>query len=620
MPDDLQQNSRKLGRRAWLFVPLFVLAGAAAAQWPTTNGNSQHNGLSRYYGPDSARVRWENMGAPAWFGGPIFVEGNRLVTMRFNGLGNTPLVCYDLESGDESWRVDFAGNAARGLPIGFRDHQVYAVNFSESQHDTLYALNPDDGSILWTSPQRVHVGIIFSAVFAADGDLIVPGDNYRMVRINHLTGDTVWTRQRWLPVVGGSEHLVVNGEKVYGWQGTITTPKELTAWDIETGAELYHIVLPGDGDEEIPLTCGPSGTIYAQRDGGLFYALQDNGAGFDILWSVPVEGTPVWGHFGIGADGGVLVPDGTELVKLNSATGDELHRSVPLVTGQWFAPRFAIGADSIIYMGNGASDDGAFYALSPDLDVLWSVSVPNITYSGPAFGPNGEIIIGGSGSQLTAFEGRGAAGSPPSAFDLLSPADGDTVQSDTIFFAWQASQVPDSGDMVEYEMHFTIHRHDGTSHQVTVNALSDTTLAVAWRDLLEENEGEFWFLAVDWNVRAFSEDGATFSNQTWTFHTIPTTAANHPRGTLPGEFAIAAVYPNPFNAEASIQLQLPTDGRLRVALYDVLGRRVMSVADGEAIRGTRILRLNGREMGSGTYILRAEMGSATAIYRIVSLK
>ncbi len=583
---------------------LLLLTSVALAQWPTTNGNSQHNGLSPYFGPDSADVRWENMGAPAWFGGPIFVAGNRLVTMRFNGLGNTPLVCYDIESGGELWRVDFDGNMARGLPIGFRENQIYAVNFSESQHDTLYALNPQDGSVIWRSPQKVHTGIIFSAVYAANGDLIVPGDNYRLARINYLTGDTVWTRQRWLPVVGGSEHLVVYGDKVYGWQGTITTPKELTAWDIDTGDELYSIALPGDGDEEIPLTCGPDGTIYAQRDGGLFYALHDNGAGFDILWSIPVEGTPVWGHFGIGADGRILVPDGTELVKLDPLNGEELARSVPLVTGQWFAPRFATGADSVIYMGNGASDDGAFYALGPDLDVLWSVNVPNITYSGPAFGPNGEIIIGGSGSQLTAFVGHGASGSPPSAFDLLSPADGDTVQSDTVIFAWRAALDPDSGDTVGYGVHFTIHHHDGDSHQVMINSFGDTTLALAWRDLLEGNEGELWYLPVEWEVRAFSDDGTTISNQVWTFYAPPTTDADAFTPALPESFAMAAVYPNPFNSEATIALDLPVASHVSIALYDVLGRRAMTVAEGEMGAGRQHVYLNAGGLSSGTYVLQ----------------
>lgn len=599
---------------------LILTASLVFAQWSTTNGNSQHNGLSHYFGPDSADARWEDMGAPAWFGGPIFVEDNRLVTMRFNGLGNTPMVCYDIESGGELWRVNFGGGMARGLPIGFRDHQIYAINFSESQHDTLYALSPENGDIIWRSPQKVHTGIIFSAVYAANGDLIVPGDNYRLARINHFNGDTVWTRQRWLPVVGGSEHLVVFGDKVYGWQGTITSPKELTAWDIDTGEELYTIALPGDGDEEIPLSCGPDGTIYAQRDGGLFYALHDNGAGFDILWSVPITGTPVWGHFGIGADGGVLVPDGTELIKLDPLTGNELARSVPLVTGQWFAPRFAIGADSIIYMGNGAFEDGAFYALSPELDVLWSVNVPSIVYSGPAFGPQGEIIIGGSGNQLTAYEGRGSAGSPPSAFDLLSPADGDTAQSDTVIFAWQAAQDPDSGDMVGYGVHFTIHHQDGDSHQVMINSFGDTTLALAWRDLLEGNEGEFWYLPVEWEVRAFSDDGTTLSNQVWTFYTSPTTAADPAPAALPESFAIAAVYPNPFNAHATIEIELPVAVRVRVALYDVLGRCAMTVADKEYGAGRHMLRLSAEELASGVYVLRADAGGRSVGRKVVVVK
>ena len=80
-------------------------------------------------------------------------------------------------------------------------------------------------------------------------------------------------------------------------------------------------------------------------------------------------------------------------------------------------------------------------------------------------------------------------------------------------------------------------------------------------------------------------------------------------GPLPGDFSLDQNYPNPFNGETRIRFSLPARGEVRLAIYDVLGREVRSLAGGEFPAGAHQLSWDGRGadgavLASGVYIYR----------------
>jgi outer membrane protein assembly factor BamB len=199
------------------------------------------------------------------------------------------------------------------IVMGFNNNKVYARNFQQNGYDTIYAINPDDGSVIWRSNFTVERGITWSAAFAPNGDLLLPGSSTRSImRINHLNGDTVWTRYRIIPSTGG-ECICVYGNTVYAFEGSIVTPKRVMAIELSNGAiKYYSPALPGDGDQEIPFTIGPNGTIYVIRDGGRLHALRDNGSAIVELWNYAtvLANTIAWTQFGCGPDSTLYVPNG----------------------------------------------------------------------------------------------------------------------------------------------------------------------------------------------------------------------------------------------------------------------------------------------------------------------
>jgi len=390
---------------------LLLLVSAAAGNWTTSGGDRLRSGLSPETGPDSARLLWEGS-LSSWFGMPVFTWEDRLVTMRFQSIDYAPVVCHDLATGDTLWTRDFPGADSRSLPIGFRDGRVYAVNFQESRYDTLFALDPDDGSTLWVARVPVDMSISESASYAPDGDLLVTASDFRIARIDCATGDTVWTARRVWPV-SGSTDVVAFGERLYAYGGDIGS-LYLMAFDVATGAlvDTLHIpdTHPGGPLPQAAPMVGSNGTIYAHKVGDNVTAIEDRGDSLKLLWSTELSGTApyysAFGHFATGPDGSVYAASWGRVIRLDPETG-AVTDSSPFIqdtSGVIFHCRISVGADGTVYVSSdGHAPLGGLYALTPGLDLLWYEPVPRLNTSGPAIGRDGVLAVAGDGTVLRVY-------------------------------------------------------------------------------------------------------------------------------------------------------------------------------------------------------------------------
>lgn len=71
-------------------------------------------------------------------------------------------------------------------------------------------------------------------------------------------------------------------------------------------------------------------------------------------------------------------------------------------------------------------------------------------------------------------------------------------------------------------------------------------------------------------------------------------------------FALNGNYPNPFNPETTIGYNLAEAGVVKLAIYDMLGRRVAMLVDGWRSAGSHQVVFNARNLASGTYLYRLE--------------
>lgn len=78
--------------------------------------------------------------------------------------------------------------------------------------------------------------------------------------------------------------------------------------------------------------------------------------------------------------------------------------------------------------------------------------------------------------------------------------------------------------------------------------------------------------------------------------------------------ALGQNYPNPCNPATSVRFSLSDDARVTIDVYDIAGRRVVSLVDREMKAGTTSVRWDGRDengsaVASGTYFVRMSAGN-----------
>ena len=72
----------------------------------------------------------------------------------------------------------------------------------------------------------------------------------------------------------------------------------------------------------------------------------------------------------------------------------------------------------------------------------------------------------------------------------------------------------------------------------------------------------------------------------------------------PQVFAMAECYPNPFNPITTISYELPTDGVVKLVIYDLLGREIAELASGHHVAGRYSATWNASSVASGVYFAR----------------
>jgi hypothetical protein len=73
---------------------------------------------------------------------------------------------------------------------------------------------------------------------------------------------------------------------------------------------------------------------------------------------------------------------------------------------------------------------------------------------------------------------------------------------------------------------------------------------------------------------------------------------------IPQTFSLEQNYPNPFNPSTRIQFGLPRRARISLKVYDMLGRVVATLVEGEKAAGNYSVQFDGGRFPSGTYLYR----------------
>ncbi len=208
----------------------------------------------------------------------------------------------------------------------------------------------------------------------------------------------------------------------------------------------------------------------------------------------------------------------------------------------------------------------------------------------------GEIILQHNGitsPDTVLLIGKGGI-SAPTIPELISPLNESIDQPTTLTLLWEFL---DNAD--KYHLQVAVDSH------FTQIIFEDSTIVENSKQLenLANNTIHYW------RVRAMNAGGTSDWSETWNFNTIIVSVNDI--ADLPKEYALEQNYPNPFNPITIIRYQLPTNSRVTLKIYNVLGQEVKTLADEIQEAGYKSIEWNstnnfGSTVASGMYFYRLQ--------------
>jgi hypothetical protein len=89
---------------------------------------------------------------------------------------------------------------------------------------------------------------------------------------------------------------------------------------------------------------------------------------------------------------------------------------------------------------------------------------------------------------------------------------------------------------------------------------------------------------------------------------------------IPVQFSLAQNYPNPFNPSTLIKYQLPKAAFVMITVFDLLGKEVASLVNGNVEAGYHQAEFNGSDLSSGLYIYKIETDGFTDVKKMILVK
>jgi len=85
-------------------------------------------------------------------------------------------------------------------------------------------------------------------------------------------------------------------------------------------------------------------------------------------------------------------------------------------------------------------------------------------------------------------------------------------------------------------------------------------------------------------------------------------------------FTLAQNYPNPFNPVTTIEYSTPKDARVKLTVYNVLGKEVATLVDQKQSAGYYNIGFNGANLTSGVYIYKLVIDNQVQMKKMTLLK
>jgi|GEM_PF-4394010 len=203
---------------------------------------------------------------------------------------------------------------------------------------------------------------------------------------------------------------------------------------------------------------------------------------------------------------------------------------------------------------------------------------------------------------------------PPLPFALLSPDNQATNIPLTPEFIWEKAVDPDPNDYAQYEI---LVASDSLFEDVVFSAFTARDTSYTPETELDDNRVYFW------KIIATGMDSLSAESPVFSF--VTTTLSIWDKLPIPEEFTLHQNYPNPFNPTTTIAYGVPEAGEVKLDIYDITGRHIIQLVNGENAPGWHTINWNctsasGQALSSGVYIYRLTAPDVHLVKKMMFLK
>jgi hypothetical protein len=89
---------------------------------------------------------------------------------------------------------------------------------------------------------------------------------------------------------------------------------------------------------------------------------------------------------------------------------------------------------------------------------------------------------------------------------------------------------------------------------------------------------------------------------------------------IPGKYVLFQNYPNPFNPSTTFRYSIPSESKVIIKVYDLLGKEIETLVNEEKPTGTYEVSWNAGKLSSGVYFYRMQAGNYSSVKKMILFK
>ncbi|HBQ61646.1 MAG TPA: T9SS C-terminal target domain-containing protein, partial [Balneolaceae bacterium] len=90
--------------------------------------------------------------------------------------------------------------------------------------------------------------------------------------------------------------------------------------------------------------------------------------------------------------------------------------------------------------------------------------------------------------------------------------------------------------------------------------------------------------------------------------------------TVPERYELKQNYPNPFNPVTNITYSIPQSGQVKIAVFDMLGKKVVTLTNEIQSAGDHTVTFDASSLSSGVYLYRIETDNFVGMNKMTLIK